>query len=124
MRVIKFRAWNKESQQMTEIFDLRDIAVTDGVHIVDTDSPIMQFTGFKDRDGVEIYEGDFLSDYTGWNNKLTPVDFSMKHTGHATHLCNGFEIHTTKCKVVGNIYQNPELRDVSVGFDETGSKNG
>ena len=92
----------------------------------------MQFTGFKDFDGKEIYEGDIL-EYVSFrrdeNKRREIVEFDEKCGGWYVHkqadaLCNVlFEQHDEewqkkqnfkpspkhKVRVIGNIYENPEL---------------
>lgn len=84
-------------------------------------SDVMQFTGLKDKNGTEIYEGDIL--YFVMHEKI--IDGIIKKDTHYitapviyhsggffTHkdddVCIGLWIDDT-VEVVGNIYENPEL---------------
>lgn len=139
MRVFKFRAWNPETKKMFYDFDqnIKEVALGKSIHLFVYETglaykTLMQYTGFKDFDGKEIYEGDIL-EYVSFrryeNKRKEIVEFDEKCGGWYVHkqadaLCNVlFEQHNEewqkkqnfkpspkhKVRVIGNIYENPEL---------------
>lgn len=108
MRKIKFRAWLSDEKGHKVIRDCSDMkvgAINSGFY------PVMQFTGLKDRNGREIYEGDIVQ-YFGSSPEV--VDF-----GEITHgdsfdggTATGYDLNQATMpgtEVIGNIYENPEL---------------
>lgn len=149
MREIKFRAWDVGLKQMIPVFDIQfHDPVTrhiDGIslkpktaqptiinkrtvwrQVHEDDAVLMQYTGLKDKNGVEIYEGDILgyshgkderfSEFIGsvrWGDCYFIVDgLAGWWTESAKELMSESLQSTTNksvCEVIGNIYSNPEL---------------
>lgn len=129
----KFRAWDKECMEMANVTDInyKGNWVVDEPHVVlDTrcdllpfdEVELMQSTGLKDKNGVEIFEGDvvLVSVQNGFdylNNKKTIVQKSEFHSGLiCKSLDIGMEYRVFKrneagyeYEVIGNIYENSEL---------------
>lgn len=116
MRSIKFRAWDKVSKSWVKVKDFSDIDNDGQLYPVWTIVPesnveLVQFTGLKDKNGKEIYEGDIHKLAEGilaiveWDEKCAAFQ-SQKIGGEkrSSHLF-GIEFG----KVIGNIYENPEL---------------
>ena len=121
MRDMKFRVWYKPYKQMCQVESLRfdENGVYTAVlieepfydrRIVEADEIVIeQFTGLKDKNGVNIYDGDILIDDAGepieyWVVKFSDGGFIGECAGVAEPL---FEL--TQLEVVGNIHENPEL---------------
>lgn len=111
-REIKFRAWD-ESQKYMAYQGTPDLETIQSFMHHFGDKTLMQFTGLKDKNSVDIYESDLY--YDSYDN-LCVVTFNdgcfcvkMIHdSDYSNYLIN--EIENEDCTdIIGNIYSNPEL---------------
>lgn len=111
MREIKFRAWFPEENAMKQ---QEDVVLSDGVfgvwnekeEIVEGRHFLMQYTGLKDKNGREIYEGDVIKNVSKYSAFFETTDVVKFRGGAFTTL--GF-MSGNDVEVVGNVYENPEL---------------
>lgn len=110
-REIKFRAWDKRTGRMHEVGQI-DFGHTVFCY-VDTDMQIdipwdklelMQYTGLKDKDGTEIYEGDIVIQLTSYEKREERCVIKSDGSWFV-----GSAYASTEWQVIGNIYENPEL---------------
>lgn len=132
MREIKFRVWNKLVSVMEEVeaIEFKDLiegreGVFTGLHywIDAKDCELIQYTGLKDKNGTEIYEGDILQEQEGMKGKyiIVPMlgglsihnlrNYGQKHNELISYPTNDAQTSAwiSEQEVVGNIYKNPEL---------------
>ena len=131
MREIKFRAWLKEDKKMVNVetmdFTDKSIQYLKRSKIINTyilrresfdDVELMQYTGLKDKNGKEIYEGDIIKYKSPYNrrlNHISPVKSLETEASFGIKDIYGNEIplYTISAnnyfEVIGNIYENKNL---------------
>lgn len=126
----KFRAWLPTLKWMCEVtvidYDLRsvdicrieDVARHTEMRVDKDEVVLMQSTGLKDKNGVEIFEGD-VAVMDGWRRQV--VTFGTQEVEEefgSVRIYRGFNLYLgggypnavmSTFEVIGNIYENPEL---------------
>jgi uncharacterized phage protein (TIGR01671 family) len=126
MREIKFRAWEKNLKEIIPVhsidFDnkiINSLSAWRFFHEIE----LMQYTGLKDRNGKEIYEGDILECHHKTKGNVFFHDDSFRLSSdqcelnlediHSYDDLNQYLIEDNDLVVIGNIYENPELLEVA-----------
>lgn len=123
----RFRAWNKATKEMHEVddivsidFEKKQICVKtlffEKVSYYDFDDVVlMQSTGLRDKNGKEIFEGDiidstdgFLTGVVEFREALGMFVSNLVEYNNFERLCNV----ASSRKIIGNIWEHPELAEV------------
>lgn len=146
MREIKFRAWDKDLKRWcfsTEVTlegsgqyihhhypktghqpkDINQYLQVAGCEHIEA---ICQFTGLKDKNDVEIYEGDIVHTTDGWGNESTSkvmwgdidgdypefypaFDLEPRINDELNSFAYAYESGDVTVEIIGNIYENQDL---------------
>ena len=132
MREIKFRAWHSEMERMYygKLDDMQWRSEVSAVTKSDIDENyssfnVMQFTGLKDKNGKEIYEGDVV-EYETYNGKF--IGKIVFEAGMFIMACDKFadsykalsdfsnsEEWCEELEILGDVHQNPDLLESEEG---------
>ncbi|MDM0746431.1 YopX family protein [Clostridium perfringens] len=148
-REIKFRVWDKTSDSMLYQDDFERVELdtknkmvtliaeeeSDKSHYVldyedSIEAEILQYTGLKDKNGKEIYEGDILrckclkkckldscaekviqykNSLIEWWESGCNLGYRLRDSKGKTMMIKPTHLNTMEVEVIGNIYENPEL---------------
>lgn len=127
MRETKFRAWNKlkkimvyEDEDNSSVYldgwcasDVQVLNQTLNSKFVKDIYEFMQYTGLKDKNGKEIYEGDIVKfkmydgEYENYKIVFRNAEFEAINEDDTNFIST--DIWNVYGEVIGNIYDNPEL---------------
>ena len=140
--MIKFRAWHHELERMMRVsnmyfsgngaeeVELEDEVRNHWIPAYTKEIKLMQSTGLFDKNGKEIFEGDIVKRYgikrpevvrfgeridvdtLGFKEQYIGFYFESEHEGQK-RLYSVESRFNNLCKVIGNIYENPELLEVT-----------
>lgn len=127
----KFRAWDKNNKCMcsVDLIDLydefyefkcfkKDKSISGVADFNDKSLIIMQSVGLKDKNGVEIFEGDIIKPL-GFASWIGVAAYSKENAAYILDSHDNDFVRDTNVylsqfaeglEVLGNIYENPELR--------------
>ncbi|MCP1459526.1 YopX family protein [Bacillus amyloliquefaciens] len=120
MREIKFRAYHTEErdgQEFPRMIDWDEILNNDEEELAcyfrnefSNVSPLMQYTGLKDKYHREIYEGDIILEHN--TDTKFVVKYDNRHASYYLDLGIGDDagaFMVGDLEIIGNIYENPGL---------------
>lgn len=126
-KLIKFRAWDKESAKMYSPYQIQFLKDNVSVRVIVKGDfvklgnfELMHFTGLKDKNGKEIFEGDIVigntsyerdSDEAKWTKESPAiVEWKEEMCGFYPFVLNArWRCDVVNIEVIGNVFENEEL---------------
>ena len=122
MREIRFRAWSEDTHEMVQVvrLDIKEgtIHYENGIKSINREQELgfwwkpyvlIQYTGLKDKNDVEIYEGDIVRYF---KNELAVIVYQnggVDIRSLSWRDCEPIQRRLGEIEVIGNIYENKDL---------------
>ncbi|WP_430619613.1 hypothetical protein IGK72_000458 [Enterococcus sp. DIV0183] len=129
----KFRAWDKNTNDMVDVktIDLEKdgsigcIVDYNGINLDVSECILMQSTGLKDKNGVEIFEGDLVEHDDNINGtwetfEACEIVYDVEYAQFCfkNDASNFLSYYRNLC-IIGNIHENPELLEKASEEDDS-----
>ena len=113
-REIKFRVWDTPDGGLTgKWFWPKENYGHALDYAVKFNKPVMQYTGLKDRNGKEVFEGDIIKyeGCEGYWDYFGVIEWCEENAAFHININNGdaYSMIFDEIEIIGNIYENPEL---------------
>ena len=117
---MKLRTWDKKNKRWINLYELKFSKSGEIIAIVDIHGSfyglhqviLIQYTGLKDKNGIEIYEGDIVK----LRNEICRIVwldecacFALIANGETKPYTLYEQFSSSKPEVIGNIYENKDL---------------
>ena len=119
MREIKFRAWDKVNKEMVLNDSFYELQKWNRTEKELEDFELMQYTGLKDKNGKEIYEGDVVKSSSGSKNIIGVVKYRFQNMPKfvlydtegkfLSDILDHMDDAHCLFEVIGNIYEHSRL---------------
>ena len=113
MREIKFKAWDSKLKRFSEMPLYNPIIRLNNNDIPERDI-LLQYTGIKDKNGIEIYEGDIIKHHYGATNHVWYKNGAFVLSCQNSNINLLYDLLIIdgilqNFEVIGNIYENEDL---------------
>lgn len=120
MREIKFRAWDFENKEMIPGDALAFEQYAPLTELLSVEG-IMQYTGLKDKNGQEIYEGDLIRSNSMKKHNIFEVVYgrcSFQFIRETGSIYRADQLLWSDIEVVSNIFKTGKSRKLDILYDE------